>query len=261
VILFGGSQEGLIFHSDVHFFNLDTYTWEPVCITNQGPEARIGASIVKIENKVYLYGGAVWDKETSSYTQNYHEMWRLNIGPQEWYWEQLPTLGEGPTGIPVNLTAVPIGHHILVEGLMTLPVSYVFDTLSYTWTKVLSSSANNANFSSAIVVDSAVYYLCGYRHHSHAKDVIKFSFSHINDYVCSGTVPEILRNKEKNRGDQEDENLEERLRKLIKNSDEEDDLDSELSGEEEEEEGGGDGVSGMEVEVELSGDAALVHDL
>jgi hypothetical protein len=80
ILVFGGSQEGLIYPSDIHFFNIETRTWEAVQLENAPPVDRIGACGAIIGDKFYLYGGAYWNKETSTYTKNYHEMWSLQLG-------------------------------------------------------------------------------------------------------------------------------------------------------------------------------------
>jgi hypothetical protein len=193
IIVFGGSQEGLLFPSDIHFFNIDSLTWEPVDITNDAPSDRIGSCAVTIGHKFYLYGGAFWNKETSTYTKNFHEMWCLHLENGSWRWEQLPCYGEAPTGTPVNLTAVPIGNHILVEGSMSCNGSYLYDTVTYTWSKI--STANDANYGSATLVGDSIYYLCGYRAQSHARDVIKLSLKAVMDFIASGTVPYFMTNQ------------------------------------------------------------------
>jgi hypothetical protein len=195
LLVFGGSQEGLIFPSDIHFFNVDTNTWEDVKIENQPPVDRIGACATIIGDKFYLYGGAYWNKDTSTYTKNYHEMWCLNLGNGSWRWEQLPCYGENPApGAPVNLTAVPIGNHILVEGSMSCNGSYLYDTVNYTWSKISpKTTTNDANYGSATLVGDTVYYLCGYRGHNHARDVIKLCLKSVLDFVNFGTIPEFMK--------------------------------------------------------------------
>jgi N-acetylneuraminic acid mutarotase len=200
ILVFGGSQEGLIFPSDVHFFNIGTNTWEPVHIDNSPPVDRIGACATIIGDKFYLYGGAFWNKETSTYSKNYHEVWCLHLGKGTWRWEQLPSYGESPSGAPVNLTAVPIGNHILIEGSMSCNGSYLYDTVTYTWSKLSpKTTTNDANYGSATLVGDTVYYLCGYRAHNHARDVIKLSLSTVLDFVRTGKVPAFM--KESNVGE------------------------------------------------------------
>jgi hypothetical protein len=203
ILVFGGSQEGLVFPSDIHFFNIGTNTWEPVNIANEPPSDRIGPCATIIGDKFYLYGGAFWNKETSTYTKNYHEMWCLHLGPGPWRWEQLPCYGEAPSGAPVNLTAVPIGNHILVEGSMSCNGSYVYDTVTYTWSKI--STANDANYGSATLVGDTVYYLCGYRSQSHARDVIKLSLKALKNYVECGTIPDFMKATSNNAEPMEEE--------------------------------------------------------
>jgi hypothetical protein len=69
ILVFGGSQEGLIFPSDVHFFNIGSHTWDPVHIDNAPPSDRIGSCAAIIGDKFYLYGGAFWNKETATYSK------------------------------------------------------------------------------------------------------------------------------------------------------------------------------------------------
>jgi len=190
ILVFGGSQEGLIFPSDIHFFNVDSHTWELLNIENDSPLPRIGSCATVIGDKFYLYGGAFWNKETSVYTQNYNEMWCLHLGKGPWRWEQLPCLGESPSGAPVNLTAIPIGNHLLIEGSMSCNGSFLYDTVTYTWSKV--STANDANYGSATLVGDSVYYLCGYRGHNHARDVIKLPLTHLLSFIESGIVPHFM---------------------------------------------------------------------
>jgi hypothetical protein len=200
ILVFGGSQEGLIFPSDVHFFNIGNHTWEPVHIDGAPPSDRIGSCAAIIGDKFYLYGGAFWNKETATYSKNYHEMWCLHLGRGIWWWEQLPSYGDCPTGAPVNLTAVPIGNHILIEGSMSCNGSYLYDTVTYTWSKLSpKTTTNDANYGSATLVGDTVYYLCGYRAHSHARDVIKLSLTSVLDFVNTGRVPDYL--KESNSGE------------------------------------------------------------
>jgi len=194
ILVFGGSQEGLIFPSDIHFFNIANNTWETPNIENQPPSDRIGATATIIGDKFYLYGGAYWNKESSSYSKNFHEMWCLHLGKGQWRWEQLPCYGETPSGAPVNLTAVPIGNHILIEGSMSCNGSYLYDTVNYTWSKLSpSTTTNDANYGSATLVGDTVYYLCGYRAHNHARDVIKLSLTGALNFVNFGTVPEFMK--------------------------------------------------------------------
>jgi len=194
LIVFGGSQEGLIFPSDIHFFNILTNAWETPCIENEPPADRIGASAAVIGNKFYLYGGAYWNKDTSTYTKNFHEMWCLHLGKGSWRWEQLPCYGETPSGAPVNLTAVPIGNHILVEGSMSCNGSYLYDTVNYTWSKLSpKTTMNDANYGSATLVGDVVYYLCGYRAHNHARDVIKLDLSSVMTFVNYGKIPDFMK--------------------------------------------------------------------
>jgi hypothetical protein len=53
-LVFGGSQEGLIYPSDVHFFNINTRTWEQVVLENDPPEDRIGGCAVIIGDKFFF---------------------------------------------------------------------------------------------------------------------------------------------------------------------------------------------------------------
>jgi len=208
MIVLGGSQEGLLYYSDVHFFDVVSKTWERVVIDNEGPSPRIGATAAIIDHKLYVYGGAVWDSTTATYTKHYEEMWCLQLGTGPWHWELLPNLGQAPTGTLVNLTAVPIGNHLLVEGIMDQPVGFVYDTVTYSWS-VLSSGTglqvNTSNFSSAVLVNSTIYYLCGYRDRVLAQDVIKLEIGHIFDYVASGTLPAPLVDIETEQVDDQEE--------------------------------------------------------
>jgi len=189
ILVLGGSQEGLVYHSDVHFFNVGTKTWERVNIDNEGPSPRIGAVATIINHKLYVYGGAVWDQSTVSYTKQFNEMWCLHLGDGVWHWELLPNIGASPSGALVNLTVVPIGNHLLVEGIMGHPLGFLYDTVAHTWTVVKSSgeSSNTSNFSSAILVDSNIYYICGYRDQVLAQDVIKLSLERIQDFIYNGS--------------------------------------------------------------------------
>jgi len=212
ILVFGGSQEGLIYPSDVHFFNIETRTWEAVQLENAPPVDRIGACGAVIGDKFYLYGGAYWYKETSTYTKNYHEMWSLQLSKGAWRWEQLPCYGETPSGTPVNLTAVAIGNHILVEGSMSCNGSYLYDTVSYTWSKVTPKmTVNDANYGSATLVGDTVYYLCGYRAHNHARDVIKLSLSAVKKFVNFGEIPDFMK-ESTNKGEPMEEELEPELK-------------------------------------------------
>jgi len=199
IIVFGGSQEGLVYHSDIHFFNVDTHTWEEVVIENEGPSSRIGATAAVIGDKMYLFGGAVWNIIAAKYTKNFNEMWCLHLGDGAWRWELLPNAGTPPTGTLVNLTTIPIGNHLLIEGIMNYPISFVYDTVTYSWTTLCASgrSVNTSNFSSAVLVGDAIYYVCGYRNHMLAQDVVKLPISHILKYIREGTVPEVLREKKR----------------------------------------------------------------
>jgi N-acetylneuraminic acid mutarotase len=199
IIVFGGSQEGLVYHSDVHFFNVDTNTWEEVVIENDGPSSRIGATAAILGNKLYLFGGAVWNSIAAKYTKNYNEMWCLHLGNGAWKWELLPNLGTPPTGTLVNLTSIAVGHHLLIEGIMNYPVSFVYDTITHTWTTLCASgrSVNTSNFSSAVLVDDTIYYVCGYRNHLLAQDVVKLPIAHLLNYINKGTVPDVLREKKR----------------------------------------------------------------
>jgi len=191
MIVIGGSQEGLLYYSDVHFFNVVTKMWEQVTIDNEGPSPRIGATATIVDHKLYVFGGAVWDNKTVSYTKYYDEMWCLHLGEGVWHWELLPNYGPSPTGTLVNLTVVPIGNQLLLEGIMDQPLGFLYDTLSYTWTVIssLNESVNTSNFSSAILVGSNVYYLCGYRDRALAQDVVKLSIAHIQEFIAKGTLP------------------------------------------------------------------------
>lgn len=66
LLVFGGSQEGLIYKSDVHFFNVgnssssffspslsDLRRWEKIEILGEPPEDRIGSSGCIVEHKLY----------------------------------------------------------------------------------------------------------------------------------------------------------------------------------------------------------------
>jgi len=82
----------------------------------------------------------------------------------------------------------------LIEGSMSCNGSYLYDTVTYTWSKLSpKTTTNDANYGSATLVGDTVYYLCGYRAHSHARDVIKLSLSSVLDFVNSGNVPEYMK--------------------------------------------------------------------
>jgi len=192
IFVFGGSQEGLVYPSEVHFFNIETNTWEDVKIANAGPSHRIGASGVIHNHKFYLYGGAVWDRVSSCYLESFDEMWCLDLHDDVWKWHKLTCWGTSPgkDELPVNHTCVVLGNHFLVEGCSNGNYnSYLFDTVTNTWTKLNTRNQNTSNFGEAVLVGSKVYYLCGYRGYRHAKDVLKLDLEPISKFIEHGIIP------------------------------------------------------------------------
>jgi hypothetical protein len=84
--------------------------------------------------------------------------------------------------------------------------SYLYDTVTYTWSKLSpKTTTNDANYGSATLVGDTVYYLCGYRAHSHARDVIKLPLTSVLDFVNTGNVPDYM--KESNSGEPMEEEM------------------------------------------------------
>lgn len=139
-------------------------------------------------------------------------MWCLHLGdgshatkkmkltvPGIWRWEQVSMRSYPPKGIPVSLTMIPIGNHILIEGFVDKDESFLFDTsmchllvtfvrswlsVSLKWESLAAEvAANSANYGRAIFLSGNVYYMTGYRYNTHSGDVIK---------VCLSTSPLLI---------------------------------------------------------------------
>uniref|UniRef100_A0A6B2LB19 Uncharacterized protein n=1 Tax=Arcella intermedia TaxID=1963864 RepID=A0A6B2LB19_9EUKA len=130
IIIYGGSEENLIFPNDLHVFDIDKKMWyKPECKGNW-PSRRIGCFGTVIHQKLYIYGGGDYNRERESYDSQYDEIWSLDL--ESYTWKQEITTGISPKS-PIFSHWFSIGHHIVVIGINHC---YFFDTVSHYWDKI-----------------------------------------------------------------------------------------------------------------------------
>jgi len=174
LVVFGGSVGDFIFPSDIHFFNIETNTWSQPQTTGTPPSPRIGCTAVVIKDKLYLYGGGNWCKDTRKYLQLYSEVWSFNFKKYEWKKES--SCSEHP---PMSdfLNSFAIGNHFIVEGgWYSNPWAY--DTISQQWKKLQTDSILNNNDSTCARIGNSVFYYGGY-HNQYQHHLVKMDLKHL----------------------------------------------------------------------------------
>jgi len=104
----------------------DTLKWEQPQTKGKTPCARSGHHMETVGNKIFLYGGGLWDDQNRTWIERYNDMYMFNTVTNEW--SEVPQ-----SKVPVNaFISVPhwsVGSYLFVYSDQL----WCFDTVSNTW--------------------------------------------------------------------------------------------------------------------------------
>jgi len=156
IIIYGGSEERLEFPNDVHILDLEKLEWQQHLKQEDipWPTKRIGCAGVVIKNKLYVYGGGDYNKQTERYDYHYYEVWSLDLDNFTWTLE--PATGSIPN-VSVFMNCFVLGHHmVLTDGTK----AHFYDTVSKSWTKI-DIKGLTPGAGTCVKTEKALYYVGG----------------------------------------------------------------------------------------------------
>ena len=91
VYLFGGNNTNLVVddvidqsYNDFHVLDTETLVWTRLDPKGTGPCKRSGHQMVSIGNKIYIYGGGIWDDVKRIWLERYNDMYVYDIKMNSW---------------------------------------------------------------------------------------------------------------------------------------------------------------------------------
>jgi len=153
---------------DFYSLDTDTLTWTNLttAVGGERPTQRSGHTLTSIGNKLYLFGGGVWN-ETNGWVHKYNDIYVFDAAATSW---SKPTC----TGLIDTSTfsiSFAVGRFLFVFGGGSKPKHcvtndlYVLDTSSYTWSAPVFEEAAKPpprDMGTACLVGSNVYVMGGY---------------------------------------------------------------------------------------------------
>jgi len=150
IIVYGGSEEKLVFPNDLFVFDTVKCEWQQIPKTELWPPRRIGCVGGVINNKLYIYGGGDYNKATETYDHLYHDIWSFDLDTNTWSKEV--TSGREPSS-SVFSNCFVLGHHLVISDSATR----LYDTITKTWSKLEIKDFNGIG--TCVKTNKALYYV------------------------------------------------------------------------------------------------------
>lgn len=169
MFVFGGNNnnEAGVYQvlDDLHVLDADTLTWSRPETTGCKPTARSGHSLTAIGDKLFLFGGGVWN-ERQGWVEKFNDVYVLDTRTMHWTKPQCSGVVETST-FPITFA---VGRYLFVFGGGSKPKHcvtndlYILDTATYTWAtpKVDGTPPQPRDMGTACVVGNTVYFFGGY---------------------------------------------------------------------------------------------------
>jgi len=137
VFLFGGNDttnpqlQACQYGTFGDFWELDTRTlvWSQPPLKGKFPCARSGHHMISMDNKIFLFGGGLWDDTNKMWLKRYNDMFVYNADTQEW--------SEITQKNPPRVNFISLPHWRIGTFIFTLADSlWCFDTITECWTEL-----------------------------------------------------------------------------------------------------------------------------
>lgn len=162
----GGSSQTVTAMNDVHCFDFDTLRWEELVPESQvRPDPRSGHCIVAVENRLYLFGGGVWDREHMAWTRKFNDLHTFDIETREW--RLLTTSGVVPT-TSKYASVFSVDRYIIVAGGASIynddvtDETYILDTVTLNWQIAPEKLSQKLDSASICLCGDRAYMFGGY---------------------------------------------------------------------------------------------------
>lgn len=151
---------------DLSVLDTETMTWSRARTTGDVPCARSGHTLTAIGNKLYLFGGGVWN-ESEGWVHKFNDLHVLNTETLQWTRPVCTGAVESST-FPISFH---VGRYLFIFGGGSKPQHcvtndlYVLDTAAYHWSTPRGCDDNRPlprDMGTASVVGNHVYMLGGY---------------------------------------------------------------------------------------------------
>lgn len=150
---------------DLSVLDTETMIWSKAKTTGDVPCARSGHTLTAIGNKLYLFGGGVWN-ESEGWVHKFNDLHVLNTETMSWSKPVCSGNVESST-FPISFN---VGRYLFIFGGGSKPNHcvtndlYVLDTASYHWSspKCDENRPQPRDMGTASVVGKSVYLMGGY---------------------------------------------------------------------------------------------------
>jgi len=189
IIFVGGSDEQMNFLTDVHVFDTVENTWNQPVVHGVPPSSRIACCSTRLGNKMFIFGGGLWDVTSQNYVEGYSDIFVLNLDEYTWYHPKAK--GDIPSPKDNKFSSlITVGNHLFLEiGRISSTdtgycSSYVFDTVTETWSKLKQTNLNvlTNNCSSCNVIGSKAFYFGGNRGRG-SNEMLKLNLNHLQEFL------------------------------------------------------------------------------
>eukprot|EP01103_Thecamoeba_quadrilineata_P017027 TRINITY_DN5889_c0_g1_i1.p1 TRINITY_DN5889_c0_g1~~TRINITY_DN5889_c0_g1_i1.p1 ORF type:complete len:506 (+),score=101.30 TRINITY_DN5889_c0_g1_i1:89-1606(+) len=155
MIIFGGLS-GTQRLNDLHFLNLNTFSWSQIECDGIPPEPRLAHTCNVYQNRLVFFGGYIRN-------QRMNDLHVLDLGTL--HWKQILVTGATPSP-RYGHSSVMIGSKLVVYGGCNelgkvLPDLHVLDLEVQSWTFAGNSGFGNSNHVMVLAPDQKALYLCG----------------------------------------------------------------------------------------------------
>ena len=138
----------------------------PISVTSAAPEERLGHRMIydPVDQRIILYGGAVWDDEYTFYG----ELWSYDTGTNTW--SEIEAANKPPPRFNAMFTYISGRHQIFLFGGFAgngrVADTWIYDIESSTWTELDPPDHPNQRSDSSIAYDpdnDVIILFSGYR--------------------------------------------------------------------------------------------------
>eukprot|EP01133_Synstelium_polycarpum_P018253 gene18253-21842_t len=169
VYIFGGNNNDEHGHyqvlDDLHVLDTETMTWTQPEVTGDKPCARSGHCMTAIGDKLYLFGGGIWN-ETNGWTDKFNDIHVLDTTTN--HWVRPATTGDIHTS--TFAISFAVGRFLFIFGGGSKPRHcvmndiYILDTESFQWTvpSIEEPRPPARDMGTACVAGTDVYFMGGY---------------------------------------------------------------------------------------------------